>query len=86
MILDTFFEIPKLEDPILNFQILFGIRNTELKISQHISRTCLWFVTLKVEDAALISDRAKAFYKKEIIHLHCVASRMKVSNYADSDD
>ena len=28
----------------------------------------------------------KSLYKKEIIHLHFVVSRMKVSNYVDSDD
>ena len=47
MILDACFEI-------LNFQILFNIRNIELKISKHIRRTCLMSVTLEVEDTALI--------------------------------
>ena len=47
MILDACFEI-------LNFQILFNIRNIELKISKHIRRTCLRSVALEVEDTALI--------------------------------
>ena len=54
MILDACFEVPKIEDSILNFEILFDIRNMELKMSQHISRTCLWSVTLKLADIALI--------------------------------
>ena len=54
MIHDVCFEIPKLENSILNFQILFNVRNMGLKMSQHIRRTCLWFVTLKVEDNAVI--------------------------------
>ena len=35
VILDACFEIPKLEDSILNFQILFNIRNMELKITTY---------------------------------------------------
>ena len=54
MILDACFQVPKLEDSILNFQILFDERKMELKMSQHIRRTCLWSVTLKVADIALI--------------------------------
>ena len=54
MILDACFEIPELQDSISNFQILFNIRNIELKMSKHIRRTCLWSVALKVEDSALI--------------------------------
>ena len=50
MILDACFEVPKLED----FQILFDIRNLEPKMSQHVRRTFLWSVTLKVPDMALI--------------------------------
>ena len=53
MILDPCFEVTKLEDPILNFQILFDKRNMELKISQHARGTCLWFVTIKVADLIL---------------------------------
>ena len=34
--------VPKLEDSILNFQILFDKRNVELKMSEHIKRTRLW--------------------------------------------
>ena len=45
MILDACFEIPKLENSILNVQMLFNLRNVELKMSQHIKRTCLWSVT-----------------------------------------
>ena len=33
-----------------------------------------------------LSDGTKAFTRKKIIHLHFVASRMKVSNYVDSDN
>ena len=29
--------------------------------------------------------QSKSFYNKDIIHLHCVASGMKVSSYVDSD-
>ena len=54
MILDACFEIPELQDSILNFQILFNIRNIELKISKHIRGTCLRSVALKVKDTALI--------------------------------
>ena len=54
MILGTCFEVLKLEDSILNFQMLFDKRNVELKMSQHIRRTSLWSVTLKVADIALI--------------------------------
>ena len=54
MILDACFEIPKLQDSILNFQILFNIRNIEIKMSKHIRRTCLRSVALKIEDTALI--------------------------------
>ena len=53
MILDACFEVRRLEDPILNFQILFDKRKVELNMSQHIRRTCLWSVTLKVADIAL---------------------------------
>ena len=53
MILDTCFEIAELKDSILNFQILFNIRNIKLKISKHIRRTCLRSVALEVEDTAL---------------------------------
>ena len=54
MILDACFEILKFQDLILNFQILFNIRNIELKLSKHIRRTCLMSVALKIEDTALI--------------------------------
>ena len=37
-------EIPKLEDFILNFQILFNVRNGELKMLQHTRRTFLYSV------------------------------------------
>ena len=52
MILDASFEILKLEDSILNFQLLFNMRNMELKISQHIRRTRLRSLTPKLEDNA----------------------------------
>ena len=42
MILDACLEIPKLEDSILNFGILFNVKNLELKMSKPIRRTCLW--------------------------------------------
>ena len=54
MILDACFEIPELKDSILNLQILFNIRNIELKMSKHIRTTCLRSVALKVEDTVLI--------------------------------
>ena len=54
MILYAGLEVPKLKDSILNFQILFDIRNMELKMSQYIRRTRLWSVTLRVADIALI--------------------------------
>ena len=46
--------VAELQDSILNFQILFNIRNIELKISKHIRRTCLGSVALEIEDTALI--------------------------------
>ena len=54
VILDARFQVPKLEDSILNFQILLKKRKVELKMSQHIRRTCLLSVTLKGADIALI--------------------------------
>ena len=54
MILDACFVVAELQDSILNFQILFNIRNIELKISKQIRRTCLGFVALEIEDTALI--------------------------------
>ena len=55
-------------------QILFNIRNIELKMSQHIRRTCLRSVAPKVEDTALIwmltsaknkvSANAKCYHKE----------------------
>ena len=58
------FEIPKHEDSISEFQTLFNMRNMELKISQHIRRTCLWVLTLNVEDTALIWTFTPANNKK----------------------
>ena len=67
MILDACFEIPKLEDSILNFQILFNIRNMELKISQHTRKTWLWSVTRTVEeDTALLWTLTPANNKKSL--------------------
>ena len=54
MILDACFQLPKLEDSILNFQILLNKRKVELKMSQHLRRKCLLSVTLKVAHIALI--------------------------------
>ena len=54
MILDACFVVAQLQDSILNFQILFNIRNIELKISKHIRTTCLGSVALEIEDTALI--------------------------------
>ena len=53
MILDACFEVLKLEDSILNFQMLFDERRVELKMSQHVRRACLWSMTLKLVDIAL---------------------------------
>ena len=64
VILDVCFEISKLEDLILNFQVLFLIRNMELKMSQPIGRRCLWSVALKVKDTALIWMLTPANFKK----------------------
>ena len=71
VILDACFEIPKLEDSILHFQMLLNIRNMEPKC---IRRTCLWSVTLRVGDVVLIwmltpannskSDRLFCIYAK----------------------
>ena len=82
MILDACFEIRKLQDSILNFQILFNIRNIELKMSKHVGRTCLRSVALKVEDTALIwmltSAKSKnslanaKCYRKEIMSSRCL--------------
>ena len=66
MILDACFEIPELQDSISNFQILFNIRNIELKMAKHIRRTCLWYVALKVEDSALIWMLTSAENKKSL--------------------
>ena len=66
MILDACFEIPKLKESILNFQILLKIRNIELKMSKHMRRTCLWFLALKVEDTALIWMLTSAKNKKSL--------------------
>ena len=71
MILDACFEIPKLEDSILNFQILFNIRNMELKMSKHIRRTCLRSVALKAEDTALIWILTSAKNKKSLVNVKC---------------
>ena len=54
MILDARFQVPRLEDSILNFQILLDKRKMELKMSQHFRRTCLLSVIIKVADIALI--------------------------------
>ena len=68
-------------DCILNFQILFGIRDIELKMSKHIRRTCLRSVALKVKDNALIwmftSAKTKRpvnakCYRKEILSSGCL--------------
>ena len=66
MILDTCFEIPKLQDSILNFQILFNIINIELKMSKHTRITCLRSVAPKVEDTALIWMLTSAKNKKSL--------------------
>ena len=71
MILDACFDIPKLEDSILNFQILFNIRNIELKMSKHIRRTCLRSVALKAEDTALIWMLTSAKNKKTLVNAEC---------------
>ena len=62
----------KLEDSILNFQILFNITNMELKMSQHIRRTCLRSVTPKVEDTALIWMLTSANNKTEVMSPGCL--------------
>ena len=73
MILDSCFEIPKLEDSILNFQILDNIRNMELKISQHTRKTWLWSVARTVEeDTALLwtltpANNKKSLYMQNVI-------------------
>ena len=71
MILDACFEIPKLQDSILNFQILFNIRNIELKMSKHRRRTCLRSVALKAEDTALIWMITSAKNKKSLVNAKC---------------
>ena len=48
---------------------MFDIRNMELKMSQHIRKTCLWSVTLKVEDA-LCTD-LDAYTRKQKIPCTC---------------
>ena len=55
---------------ILNFQILFNIRNIELKMSKHI-RTCLSSVALKAEDTALIWMLTSAKNKKSLANAKC---------------
>ena len=82
VMLDACFEISKLQDSILNFQILFNIRNIELKMSKHVRRTCLRSVALKVEDTALIwmltSEKKQKVaansicYRKEIMSSRCL--------------
>ena len=74
MILDACFEIPKLEDSILNFQMLFDVRNMELKMSQLIRRECFPSVALKVEDTVLIWMLTPAD-KKESIYMQNVTIR-----------
>ena len=71
MILDACFEIPKLQDSILNFQILFNIRNTELKMSKHIRTTCSRSVALKAEDTALVWMLTSAKNKKSFVNANC---------------
>ena len=80
MILDVCFEIYKLEDSILNFQILFDMGNMELKMSQHIRRTFLWSVACTTSeryciDLALnkhVSVHAK-WYSTEIMCPGCLS-------------
>ena len=56
---------------MLNFQILFNIRNIELKMSKHIRRTCLRSVALKAEDTALIWMLTSAERKKSLVNAKC---------------
>ena len=82
MILDACFEIPKIlyNYSILNFQILFNVRNIELKMSKHIRRACLRSVALKVEDTVLIWMLTSAkevpvnakCYRMEIMFSRCL--------------
>ena len=78
MILDVCFEVPKFKDSILNFQVVFNIRNMELKMSQHIRRTCLWSVTLKVADIVRIwtftpeNNTKSLFPYCKTLHVQCL--------------
>ena len=80
--MDACFEVPKLYDSILNFQILFNIRNIELKMSKHIRRICLRSVALLsgrycTDLDAYISKKQKVpvnaeYYRKEIMSSRCL--------------
>ena len=56
---------------MLKFQILFNIRNIELKMSKHIRRAGLRSVALKVEDTALIWMLTSAKDKKSLVNTKC---------------
>ena len=47
---------------------LLNVRNMKLKISQNLRRTCLWLVTLKVEDIALMWTFTPANINKSFVY------------------
>ena len=59
---------PSFKTPYLNFHVLLNIRNIELKMSEHIRRTCLRSVALKPEDTALIWMLTSAKNKKSLVN------------------
>ena len=79
MTLDECFEVPKLEDSILNFQILFDIRNMELKKCHNIQeeRVCdtksgRYYTDLNAYTSKQqVSVHAKC-YSKEITSPRCL--------------
>ena len=81
MILDACFQVPKLEDSILNFQILFDKRKVKLKMSQHIRRTCLWSVTLKVADIATDLDPYTRKQQQVSVHAKCYNKKILFPTY-----
>ena len=66
MILDACFEIPKLYDTMLNFQILFNIRNIELKMSKDLYKKNM-FKVCGTKSRRYCTDLDAYISKKQIV-------------------
>ena len=58
----------KLENSILNFQLLFNVRNMELNMLHHRRKICLWSVTLKAEDICTCLDAYTSEQRNVPVH------------------